>query len=96
MILTWRMQPPRGRMDIQHDIERQRFVLQTDGGEATLEYRLLPGNGIDFSHTFVPPALRGRGIAEKLVRTGLSWARSQEYEIRASCWYVQRFIRPRK
>jgi len=81
-------------MDIQHDIEQQRFVLHLDGGEAVLEYRLLPGNGIDFSHTYVPPALRGRGIAEKLVRTGLSWARAQEYEIQASCWFVQRFIRP--
>lgn len=83
-------------MEIQHEIERQRFVLHLDGGEAVLEYRLLPGNGIDFSHTFVPPALRGRGVAEKLVRTGLGWARTQEFEIQASCWYVQRFIRPRK
>jgi len=83
-------------MEIQHDTEQQRFVLQLEGGEAILEYRLLPGNGIDFSHTFVPPALRGRGVAEKLVRTGLSWACAQEYEIQASCWYVQRFIRPRK
>jgi predicted GNAT family acetyltransferase len=85
-----------GRMDIQHDIERQRFVLLVEGSEAVLEYRLLAGNGIDFTYTFVPPALRGRGIAEKLVRTGLSWARAQEYEIQASCWYVQRFIRPGK
>ena len=83
-------------MDIQHEIEQQRFVLSLEGSEAVLEYRLLPGNTIDFSHTFVPPALRGRGVAEKLVRTGLSWARAQEYEIQASCWYVQRFIRPRK
>ena len=97
-------------MDIQHDIERQRFVLLVEGSEAVLEYRLLAGskatqitvtepsasNGIDFTYTFVPPALRGGGIAEKLVRTGLSWARAQEYEIQASCWYVQRFIRPGK
>jgi len=83
-------------MDIQHDTEKQRFVMLLDGGEAVLEYRLLPGNGINFTHTFVPPALRGRGIAEKLVRKGISWARAQEYEIQASCWYVQRFIRPRK
>jgi predicted GNAT family acetyltransferase len=83
-------------MDIQHDVAQQRFMVIVDGSEALLEYRLLPGNGIDFSYTFVPPALRGRGIAEKLVRTGLSWARDRDYEIQASCWYVQRFIRPRK
>jgi len=83
-------------MDIQHETGRQCFVLHVEGGEAVLEYRLLAGNGINFTHTYVPPALRGRGIAEKLVRTGLSWAREQEYEIQASCWYVQRFIRPGK
>jgi predicted GNAT family acetyltransferase len=88
--------PAGEQMEIQHDSERQRFVLLLEGSEALLEYRMLPGNGIDFSHTFVPPALRGRGIAEKLVRTGLAWARQQDYEIQASCWYVQRFIRPRK
>ena len=83
-------------MDIQHEEQRQRFVLQIEEGQAVLEYRLLPGNGVDFSYTFVPPALRGRGIAEKLVRKGLSWARDQGYEIQASCWYVQRFIRTRR
>jgi predicted GNAT family acetyltransferase len=81
-------------MDIQHDKERQCFMLQMDEGLAVLEYRLLASNGIDFSHTYVPPAMRGRGIAEKLVRTGLSWARGQDLEIQASCWYVQRFLRP--
>jgi predicted GNAT family acetyltransferase len=84
------------QMEIQHDSVRQCFVLQVEGSEALLEYRLLPGNGIDFCHTFVPPALRGRGIAEKLVRTGLTWARQQDFQIQASCWYVQRFIRPRR
>jgi predicted GNAT family acetyltransferase len=83
-------------MEIQHDSERQRFVLQVEDSEALLEYRLLPGNRVNFSHTFVPPVLRGRGVAEKLVRTGLTWARQQGFEIQASCWYVQRFIRPRR
>ena len=43
--------------------------------------------------TFVPESLRGQGIAEKLVRTGLAWAREQGYQIEASCWYVRRFLR---
>lgn len=84
-------------MEIRHQPERQRFVLELEDGEAVLDYRLLPGGrAIDFSHTYVPPALRGRGIAEKLVRSGLAWAREQGYEIQASCWYVQRFLRPRR
>ena len=76
-----------------HQPDQQRFILQVNGAEAVLEYRLLPDNGIDFTYTFVPEVLRGQGIAEKLVRTGLAWAREQGYEIQAGCWYVKRFLK---
>lgn len=77
---------------IQHQSEQQRFVLQVDGTEAVLDYAL-SGDSINFHHTFVPPAFRGKGLAEKLVRHGLAWARQQQYQISASCWYVQKFLR---
>jgi hypothetical protein len=78
---------------ITHQPERHRFVERFEDQEAVLEYRLLPDNGIDFTRTFVPEDLRGQGIAEKLVRTGIAWAREQEYEMQAGCWYVRRFLR---
>ncbi|GAB59545.1 GNAT family N-acetyltransferase [Rheinheimera nanhaiensis] len=77
---------------IQHQSEQQRFVLQLDGAEAVLDYAL-SGDSINFHHTFVPPTFRGKGLAEKLVRHGLAWARQQQYQISASCWYVQKFLR---
>lgn len=80
-------------MDIIHEPERSRFVAWVDAQEARLEYRLLPRHAVDFSYTFVPEPLRGRGIAEKLVRTGLAWAREQGLAVEASCWYVRRFLR---
>ncbi len=80
-------------MDIVHQAEQQRFVVEIDGQLARLEYRLLAARQVDFSYTFVPPSLRGQGIAERLVRTGLAWARAQDLGIQASCWYVQRFLR---
>ena len=76
-----------------HQPDQQRFILQVNGAEAVLEYRLLPDNGIDFTRTFVPEALLGAGVAEKLVRTGIAWARDQDYDMQASCWYVTRFLR---
>ncbi len=78
-------------MDIQHEPQRQRFVVTMDGMESVLEYRLRD-DSIDFTRTFVPEALRGRGIAEKLVRTGIAWAREQGYAMQASCWYAKRFL----
>jgi len=77
----------------EHQPKRQRFVVQSGDDEAVLEYRLLQNDGIDFTRTFVPEALRGQGVAEKLVRTGLGWAREQGYEIQAGCWYVARFLK---
>jgi len=82
---------------IYHDSENHRFTLALDNQVAVLEYRLektLPERQVvNFTHTFVPPQFRGKGHAEKLVRQGLSWARDQGYEITASCWYVQMFLR---
>ena len=78
---------------ITHQPELQRFMSRVDDEEAVLEYRLLPDSGIDFTRTYLPETLRGQGIAEKLVRTGLAWAGEQEYEIQASCWYVTRFLK---
>jgi len=80
-------------IDPEHQPGKQRFIVQAGDNEAVLEYRLLQDNGIDFTRTFVPEVLRGQGIAEKLVRTGLGWAREQGYEIQTSCWYVARFLK---
>lgn len=80
-------------MNISHEPEQHRFVAVVDNQESRLEYELLPRHGINFTLTFVPESLRGRGIAEKLVRAGLAWAREQKFAIEASCWYVRRFLR---
>lgn len=77
---------------IQHQPELHRFVLSMDDAEAVLEYEL-SGQQINFIHTYVPAEFRGKGLAEKLVRNALSWAKSQHYQIHASCSYVQRFLR---
>lgn len=84
--------------EVEHHPKRHCFTVDTDGREALLQYRLLgpdPDNpgAVDFTSTYVPEELRGQGIAEALVRRGLSWARAQNYQIQASCWYVQKFLR---
>jgi predicted GNAT family acetyltransferase len=80
-------------ISVTHQPDQQRFVAVLEGQESVLEYRLLPDQGIDFTHTFVPELLRGQGIAEKLVRTGIGWAREQGFEMTASCWYVSRILK---
>lgn len=82
--------------NVNHIPEKNRFVIDCDGAESVLEYALFNQasiTAIDFTHTFVPPECRGKGLAEKLVRAGIKWAKEQGYELHASCWYAAKFIR---
>ena len=74
-----------------HQAEQQRFIIEQDGHECVLDY-VLEGKQIDFTHTYVPFRLRGKGLAEELVKEGLAWAKSQGYDIQACCWYVRKFL----
>ncbi|MGS0681050.1 GNAT family N-acetyltransferase [Shewanella sp. 125m-7] len=81
-----------------HLADESRFVINLDGAQAVLAYELFDNSAdpsaprCNFNNTYVPPELRGKGLAEKLVRSGLRWAKSQGFEIEASCWYVQKFL----
>lgn len=74
-----------------HQAEQQRFIIEQDGHECVLDY-VLEGKQIDFTHTYVPFRLRGKGLAEELEKEGLAWAKTQGYDIQASCWYVRKFL----
>lgn len=79
-------------MEIRHDTERHRYVAEVDGHEGVLDYRRLDDGTLDYRHTFVPPALRGRGIGAKLVLHALDEARSQGVKIVPTCPFVERVI----
>jgi hypothetical protein len=75
-----------------HEPDRQRFVLVEDGAEALLEYRMVTPAVIDFVHTFTPSALRGRGVAARLVETGVGYARERGWRVIGSCSYVAAWL----
>lgn len=67
-------------------------LLGTDDEKAVLKYRLDKVNRVDFYNTFVPKLARGKGIAEALADAALAWATKNNFEQRASCWYVQKHL----
>jgi uncharacterized protein len=77
---------------IQHNLPAHRFEAQVDGRMSVADY-VLDDRRIVFTHTFVPPELRGRGIAEKLVRAGLAFAEAEGRRVIPQCSYVDVFIR---
>lgn len=76
---------------IQHNQAKSRFEYTEDGQLCVLDY-VLSGTLAIFTHTGVPPAVGGRGIAGDLVRFGLDTARSNGWQVRPDCSYVAAFI----
>jgi hypothetical protein len=80
-------------MTIRHQPDKRRFVSDLDGAEAVLEYQQRSGGVLDYRHTFVPEALRGRGAAKKLVLFALDYARDNGLKVIPTCPYVAKVIR---
>ena len=71
---------------------QSRFDLTIDGQTAVLVYERTP-EALRLIHTEVPPALRGRGLAEELVKTALEQGRADGLRIVAICPYVRAYLR---
>src|SRR3954468_22213217 len=83
------------KIEVRHNEAERRFEATVDGHLSVADYEL-DGDRMIFTHTFVPPELRGRGIAEKLVRAGLEHARTQGRKVVPACSYVGVFIERNK
>jgi len=76
---------------VTHDPAGARFRLDLDGHGAVLEYRLRDGAMV-ITHTRVPDAIGGRGIAAALVRAALAHARAEGLKVVPECSYVAVFM----
>ena len=76
---------------IRHDATRQRFDTEVEGHAARLEYRL-EGNVLAIAHTEVPGAIGGRGIAGKLVRAAVEYARDAGLKVAPVCSYSSEWM----
>ncbi|MCD5997155.1 N-acetyltransferase [Pseudomonas sp. CDFA 602] len=79
-------------LSIHHDQTGHQFEINIDGHRAYLTYMDLGKQTLDFYRTFVPDALRGRGIAAALTEQALNYADSMGYTVIASCSYVERYM----
>ncbi|MES2697869.1 MAG: GNAT family N-acetyltransferase, partial [Verrucomicrobiota bacterium] len=64
----------------------------TVGGYLSMAEYVRREGTMTMTHTFVPPELRGKGIAEKLVRAALDYARAEKLRVIPACSYVAMFI----
>jgi uncharacterized protein len=79
-------------LNIVHNEAAERFEMLVDGLRALLTYRRFPDR-IVFLHAEVPPSLEGHGLAGKLTRFALDFARANHLRVVPRCPYVSNFIR---
>ena len=73
------------------DVEGTEGTAGAEGGGAVIEYEKR-GDTYDLLHTFVPPSLRGQGVADELARQTLDQIRSEGGRIVASCPFLHSFV----
>jgi predicted GNAT family acetyltransferase len=76
---------------VDHDQSAHRFTTETDGSHAQLDYTVSAAV-MSITHTRVPPAIRGRGIAAELMRAALSAARAAGWSVNPACSYAAAYM----
>ena len=78
-------------IEVQHNSGASRFEALVEGQLCAASYRIY-GKVMMLTHTGVPHALRGRGIAAQLVQAALDHARAQGLKVRPDCSYAEAYI----
>jgi predicted GNAT family acetyltransferase len=86
------MNSPSSEVMVRHNAAESRFEAEVEGHLSVADYQLR-GTEMLMTHTYVPTQLRGKGIAEKLVRAALEHARSERLRVVPACSYVEAFIK---
>lgn len=81
----------RQQVPVIHSANERRFEALVDGQSCFAEYEL-SGALMSMTHTYVPTALEGRGIAAALVAEALAHARREGWRVRPLCSYVARYM----
>ena len=71
--------------------ELQQYEFHIEGEIAKVEYKK-KGNKIYLTHTEVPKALGGRGIASKLVKAVLADVQKNGWELVVYCPYIKSYL----
>jgi uncharacterized protein len=78
-------------MMINHDQGAHQFTADVEGNRAYLEYTLADGV-MSITHTRVPAAVGGRGIAAELMRAALSAAGTAGWSVHPACSYAAAYM----
>lgn len=79
-------------IEVHHNPDAKRFEVRLDGEIAMIEY-MRAGTNIIYTHTEVPPAFEGRGIANALAYSAMEYAKAEGLKVQALCPFVAAYVR---
>jgi uncharacterized protein len=79
-------------VSVRDDRDRQRFVVEVDGGAGHLDYEI-ESDRLTLIHTEVPDELGGQGLGEQLVRAAVARATAEDLTIIPKCPFARRWLR---
>jgi predicted GNAT family acetyltransferase len=77
---------------VTHEQSAHRFTVEAEGQLAVLDYTIT-GSVMTITHTGVPQAIRGRGIAAELMRAALRAAGAAGWTVNPACSYAAAYMR---
>jgi uncharacterized protein len=76
---------------VRHNVPQSQFEIDEGGRMAVAQYQRR-GDVIAFTHTFVPPELRGQGVGSALARAALTTARREKLKVRPDCAFFAKYM----
>lgn len=77
---------------VRDNTAQNRFELNVEGSVAFANYRRTE-DAVIITHTETPPALRGRGVATRLVEGAVRKIRDENKKVIAGCSFVADYLR---
>jgi predicted GNAT family acetyltransferase len=83
------------KIDAVNNEQEQRFEVRVDNHLAVIDYHYQTEERqtIVFTHTGVPEALSGQGLASKMAQTVLDFAAQQSLKVVPQCPFVAGYVR---
>ena len=80
------------KVEVVHNPAQKRFEMQLGDQIAIVKY-VLGSKEIIFTHTEVPAEYEGKGIASKIAKVAVEYAKAQGLRIRSFCPYMSAYIK---
>ena len=80
------------KIEVVHNPEKKRFEMQLGDQIAMVKY-ILGSSEMIFTHTEVPEAFEGHGVASKMAKVAIEYAKEKGMRIRPMCPYIAAYIK---